>query len=140
MYHNQLAERQSTCGKGYKSYIKAYMIIFNGNSSTTIISCDNPTNTSDEIDIIIITYNKLSSSVQNILKHIVLVIIRGMNTQISKAGNNNFSLHNLPNRNEEHRADFSLKNRVAYLNTKFQKKGISLNANIIAQLEFEFVF
>ena len=32
-----------------------------------------------------------------------------MNAQIGKDGNNNFYLHNLPNRNDEYLADFMLK-------------------------------
>ena len=44
-----------------------------------------------------------------------------MNALIGKDGNNKFCLHNLPKRNGEYLADFSLKNRLAYLNTKFPK-------------------
>ena len=45
---------------------------FNGNPSTTIISCYSPTNVSEETDPIVF-YNELSSLVCSILKHNVLV-------------------------------------------------------------------
>ena len=44
-----------------------------------------------------------------------------MNAQIGKDENNKFCLHNMLNRNGEYLADFSLKNKLTYLNTKFQK-------------------
>ena len=44
-----------------------------------------------------------------------------MNAHIDK-DDNKFYIHNSSNRNGEYRADFSLKNRLVCLNTKFQKK------------------
>ena len=52
--------------------------LFNGNPCTTIISCYSPTNASDEMEIITF-YNELSSLVQHILKHNVLIIGGDMN-------------------------------------------------------------
>ena len=81
---------------------------FNGNSSTTIISCHSPTNASDEKDLITF-YNELSSLVRSIPKHI-LIISGDMNVQIGKDENNKFCLHNLSNRKGEHLTEFSLEN------------------------------
>ena len=94
---------------------------FNGNLSATIISCYSPSNVNEEMNLIAI-YNELSSLVCSILKHNVLIIVGDMNAQIGKNVNNKFSLHNSSNRNEEHLTDFTLENRLTYLNTKFQKK------------------
>ena len=52
----------------------------------------------------------------------VLIIIGERNAQIGKDENDQFCLHNMPNKNEELRADFSLEHRQAHLNTKFQKR------------------
>ena len=54
--------------------------------------------------------------------HNVLIISGDMNAQIGKDENNKFCLYNLPNRNGKHQADFSLKNSLSCLNTKFQKR------------------
>ena len=70
---------------------------FNGNPSTTIISCYSPTNVSDET-YLIVYYNEISSLVRCILKHNVLIISGDMNAQIGKNVNNKFSLHNSSNR------------------------------------------
>ena len=87
---------------------------------TTIISCYNPINASDETNVDTF-YNDLSSLVCCIPKHNVLIIGGDMNAQISKNVNNKFSLHNLSNRNGERFTDFILENRLTCLNTKFQK-------------------
>ena len=52
--------------------------IFNGNPSATIISCNNPTNVSEETKLIAF-YDELSSLVRSIPKHNVLVIGGNMN-------------------------------------------------------------
>ena len=52
----------------------------------------------------------------------VFIIGGDMNTQIGKNVNNKFSLDNLPNRNGEHLADFTLENGLTYLKIKFQKR------------------
>ena len=57
--------------------------MFNGNPSTTIISCYSPTNVSDEMDLITF-YNKLYSLVRSILKHNILIISGDMNDHIGK--------------------------------------------------------
>ena len=98
---------------------------FNSNPSTTIISCYSPTNVNDEMDFITF-YNELSSLIHSILKHNVLTIGRDMNAQIGKDENNEFCLHNLSNRNEEHLTEFLLGNGLTCLNTKFQKTGKKL--------------
>ena len=94
---------------------------FDGNPSTTIISCYSPTNVSEETDLIAF-YNELSSLVCSIPKHIVLIISRDMNAQIGKNKTYKFSLQNSTNRNGEHLTDFTLENRITCLITKFQKK------------------
>ena len=91
--------------------------MFNGNLSTTIISCYSPTNVSDETDFI--TFYILPC---NIPKHNILIIDEDMNAQIDKNVNYKFSLHNSSNRNREHQTDFTLENRLTCLNTKFQKR------------------
>ena len=75
--------------------------IFYGNHSTTDIFSYNPTNISEETDIIAF-YKKLSFLVRSTPKHNVLVIGGDMNAQIGKNVNHKFSLHNLSNRNREH--------------------------------------
>ena len=97
------------------------VINFNGNPSATIISCYNPTNVSEETDLITFC-NELSSLVRSIPKHNVLVISGDMNAQIIKNVNYKFSLHNSSNGNGEHLADITLENRLTCLNTKFQKR------------------
>ncbi len=91
---------------------------FNGNSSTTIISCYSPTNVSDETDLIA-SYNELSSLVRSIPKDKVLIIGGDMNAQIGKNVNNKFSLHNSSKRNEELLTDVTLENRLTCLNIEF---------------------
>ena len=97
------------------------VVTFNGNPSTTIISCYSLTNISEEMDLIVFS-NELSSLVRSIPKQNVLDIGGDMNAQIGKTVNDKFSLHNSTNRNGEHLTDFMLENRLTYLNTKFQKK------------------
>ena len=99
---------------------KMMCAIFNDNSYTTIISCYSPTNTRDKRDIITFC-NELSSLVRHIPKHNVLIISGDMNAHIVKEENDKFCLHNLVNKNLEYLVEFSFKNRLAYLNTKFQK-------------------
>ena len=45
-----------------------------------------------------------------------------MNAQIGKNGNNKYSLHNTSNRNGQHQTDFMIENRLACLNTNYQKR------------------
>ena len=54
---------------------------FNGNPRATIISCDSPTNVSEETELVAF-YNELSSLVNSIPKHNVLVIGGDMSAQI----------------------------------------------------------
>ena len=102
--------------------IKLRMMVatFNGNPSTTIISCYSPTNVRDETDLIAF-YNELSSLVLCIPKQNVLIIGGDMNAQIGKNVNNKFSLHNSSNRNGEHLTDFTLENRLPCLKYKFSE-------------------
>ena len=102
-----------------------------------------PTNVSEETDIIAF-YNELSSFLRSIPKHNFLVIGRDMNAQIGKNVNHKFSLHNSSNRNREHLTDFMLKNRLTYLNTKFQKRKGKLWTytyanNTKAQIDYVFI-
>ena len=56
---------------------------FNGNSTTTIISCYSPTNVCEEAELIAF-HNELSSLVRSIPKHNVLIIGGAMNVQTDK--------------------------------------------------------
>ena len=94
---------------------------FNGNPRTTIVSCYSPTNVSEENEIVTF-YDELSSLVRSIPKHNMLVIGGDMNAQIGKNGNNKYSLHNTSNRNGQHLTDFMIENRLACLNTNYQKR------------------
>ena len=64
-----------------------------------------PTNASDEMDITTF-FKKISFFVQFIPKENVLIIGRGINVQIRKDGNNEFCIHNSPNRNGEYLTHF----------------------------------
>ena len=97
-----------------------YATFNNNNPCTTIISCYNPTNVSDDRDVIIF-YNKLSSLVRHIPKHYILIISEDMNAHIGKGKNNEYCFYNSPNRNE-HQTKFALKNRLVCLKAKLQKK------------------
>ena len=94
---------------------------FNGNPRPTIISCYSPTNVSEETELVTF-YDELSSLVRSIPKHNMLVIGGDMNAQIGKNGNNKYSLHNTSNRNGQHLTDFMIENRLACLNTNYQKR------------------
>ena len=104
-----------------KIQVRMMVATFNDNPSATIISCYNPTNVSEETDLIAF-YNKLSSLIRNIPKHNILIISGDMNAQIGKNINDKFSLHNSSNKNGEHLTDFTIENRLTCLNTKFQKR------------------
>ena len=94
---------------------------FNGNPRATIIFCYSPTNVSEETELVTF-YDELSSLVRSIPKHNMLVIGGDMNAQIGKNGNNKYSLHNTSNRNGQHLTDFMIENRLACLNTNYQKR------------------
>ena len=116
---------------------------FNGNRSATIISCYSPTSVREETDLIVF-YNELLSLICSIPKHNVLVIGGDMNIQICQNVNHKFSLHNSSNRNGEHLTDFTLENRLTYLNTKFQKRKGKLWTytyanNTKAQIDYVFI-
>ena len=95
---------------------------FNGNPRATIIFCYSPTNVSEETKLVTF-YDELSSLVRSIPKHNMLVIGGDMNVQIGKNGNNKYSLHSTSNRNGQHLTDFMIGNRLACLNTDYQKRG-----------------
>ena len=97
------------------------VVTFNGNPSTIIIPCYNPTNVSEETELIAF-YDELSSLLHSIPKHNVLVIDGDMNAQIGENGNHKYSLHNSSNRNGQHVTDFTIENRLTCLNTNFQKR------------------
>ena len=94
---------------------------FNGNPRATIISCYSPTNVREENELVTFD-DELSSLVRSIPKHNMLVIGGDMNAQIGKNGNNKYSLHNTSNRNGQHLTDFMIENRLACLNTNYQKR------------------
>ena len=52
----------------------------------------------------------------------MLVIGGDMNAQIANNRNNKYSLHNTSNRNGQHLTDFMIENRLACLNTNYQKR------------------
>ena len=94
---------------------------FNGNPRATIISCYSPTNVSEETELVAY-YDELSSLVRCIPKHNMIVIGGDMNAEIGKNGKNKYSLHNTSNRNGQHLSDFMIENRLACLNTNYQKR------------------
>ena len=94
---------------------------FNGNPRATNITCNSPTNVREETELVAF-YDEQSSLVRSIPKHNVLVIDGDRNAQIGKNGNNKYSLQNTSNRNEQHRTDFMIENRLICLNTNFQKR------------------
>ena len=64
-----------------------------------------------------------------------------MNAEIGKNVNTKY---NSSNRNEEHLTDFTLENRLTYLNTKFQKRKIKLWTytyanNTKTQIDYNFI-
>ena len=69
---------------------------FNGNPRATIIPCNNPTNVSEETELVTF-YDELSSLVRSIPKHNMFFIGGDMNAKIGKNGNNKYSLHNTSN-------------------------------------------
>ena len=93
---------------------------FNGNPRATIISCYSPTYVSEETELVTF-YDELSSLVRSIPKH-MLVIGGDMNAQIGKNRNNKYILHNTSNRNGQYLPDFMIENRLACLNTNYQKR------------------
>ena len=95
---------------------------FNGNPKETIISCYNPTNVSEETELVTF-YEELSSLVRSIPKHNLLVIGGDMNAQIGKNRNNKYSLHNTPNRNGQHLIDFMIEKKINMPQYKLSKKG-----------------
>ena len=85
---------------------------------TTIFSCSCPFNASEDITTF---YIVLFPLVRHIPKHIVQNS-EEVNAQIGKDRNDKFFLHNLPCRNGEYLADFSLEKRFAWQKKKKQKK------------------
>ena len=84
---------------------------FKGNPRATIISSYNPTNVSEERKFIDF-YDELSSLVQSIPKHYVLVIGGDMNGQIGKNGNHKYCQHKSSNSNGQHLTDSKTENRL----------------------------
>ena len=80
---------------------------FNGNPRATIISCYNPTNVSEETELIGF-YDELSSLVHCILKHNVPILVETWRPKLGKNGNHKFRLHNSSNRNGQHLTDFMI--------------------------------
>ena len=98
-----------------------------------------PHNVSKETELVTF-YDELSSLVRSIPKH-MLVISGDMNAQIGKNGNNKYCLHNMSNRNGQHLTDFMIENRLACLNTYYQKREGKLWTytyanNIKAQIDY----
>ena len=93
---------------------------FNGNPRITIISCNSPTNISEETKVVAF-YDELSSLVRSIPKH-VLNIGGDMNAQIGKNGNNRHSFPNTSNMNGQHLTEFMMENRLTCLNTNYRNR------------------
>ena len=103
---------------------------FNGNPSSTIISCYSPTNVREETDLIAF-YKELSPLVRSNPKLNVLVIRGGMNALFVKNVNHKHSLHNSTNRNWEHLTDFTLENRKKMPQYKIsEKKGKTMDLHL----------
>ena len=116
---------------------------FKGNPRASIISCYNPTNNSEETELIAF-YDELSSLVRSIPKHNILVIGGDMNAEIRKNGNYKYSLYNSSNRNGQHLTDFTIENRLTCLNTNFQKREgkswiYTYANNTKAQIDYVFI-
>ena len=94
---------------------------FNGNPSTTIVSCYSPTNIADE-DTVIQFYDELSSLVRNIPKHNLLLLCGDFNAQLDSNDGTRFSFHQTTNRNGKHLSEFATENELLILNTRFEKK------------------
>ena len=109
---------------------------FNGNPRVTIISCNSPTNVSEETEFVTF-YDELSFLVRSIPKHNMLVIGEDMNAQIEKNGNNKYSRHDMSNRNGQHLTDFMIENRLTCFNTNYQKrKGKLIGKNKTVETAF----
>ena len=112
---------------------------FNGNPCTKIISCFSPTDASDETDFI--NKNQLSSFVQYIPKHNVLIISGDIYVK-TKMINSAYTTHRIEMVNIKQ--IFLFKNRLACLNTKFQKSEVEIRIYIYpnnskAQLDYIFI-
>ena len=124
-----------------KIHPRMMVATFNGNPSATVISC--PTDVSEETEIIDF-YDGLSSLVRSIPKHNVHVISGDVNALIGKNGNHKYSLRNSSNRNRQHLTDFTIENRLTFLNTNFQKREGKLWTypyanNTKAQIDYVFI-
>ena len=113
---------------------------FNGKPRATIISCNSPTNVSEETEL---NWSP-SSQVRSIPKHNMLVIGGDMNAQIGKNGNNKYSLHYTSNRNGQLLIDFMIENRLTCLNINYQKREGKLWTytyanNSKAQIDYVFI-
>ena len=113
--------------QAYKSLNKIEEIIpriiiadFNGNPTTTIISCYSPTNSSDQ-EAIDNFYQSLSSVTRQVPKHNFLIIGGDLNAQIGYSSTHKFSYHKSSNRNGLLLEEFIEEHELLCLNTKFQK-------------------
>ena len=95
--------------------------VFNGNPSATIISNYNPINNTGKTNLIPF-YNELFYLVHFIPKHNIRLICRYMSAQIGKDENSKFSSPISSNGNEQHLTELSLKNRLTFIYSKFQKR------------------
>ena len=116
---------------------------FNGNTRATTTSCYSTNNVNEETELVAF-YDELTSLVRSISKYNVLVIGGDMNAQIGKNENNKYSLHNTSNRNGQHQSDFMIENRLACLNTNYQKREGKLWTytyanNSKAQIDYVFI-
>ena len=115
-------DSQSSCFNSIKrTQLRIMHTTFNGNNCTIIAPCYSPTNARDELDITIF-YDRLSSLARHIPKDNILIIGANRNAQIGKDEKIKFCLCNLLNRNGKYQLDFSLKDSLSCLSTKFHKE------------------
>ena len=107
----------------YKTLETVEMMIatINGNPRTTVISCYNPTNVSDEIEVERF-YVNLTSVTRQIPKHDFVVITGDFNARLRQQDGFKYSYHAQTNRNGVMLKDYLHENNLICLNTKFQKR------------------
>ena len=95
MLIRQRAQKSLNCLENIQP--RMMVATFNGNPSTTVISCYRPTNVSEETNLTTF-YKELSSLTRNIQKHNVLIIGGIINAQFGKNVTHKFTLQTSLNR------------------------------------------
>ena len=112
----------------YSALISAEMITprimiatFNRNPQTTIISCYNPTNVSDETEVETF-YEDLIPVTGQVPKHNVLIIAGDFNALLRQLDGFKYAYLTQTNRNGSKLKDYIDENNLLCLNTKYQKR------------------